>query len=84
MGTWEWDITTGQVIWSETLEAIHARPGTFQAPMQPITPTFILRIVSVVGTITTTLTVGSDHYITYRIVPLMAVRWVEGRGCSFR
>ena len=86
MGTWEWDITTGQVIWSETLEAIHGLapgtfPGTYEAYYSDIHPEDRERVAD---TITTTLTAGSDHYITYRIVPPDdRVRWVEGRGRLF-
>jgi len=80
MGTWEWDITTGQVMWSETLEAIHglARgtfPGTYEAYCSDIHPEDRDRVTD---TIAKTIAEGSDHCITYRIVlPDDRVRWVE-------
>jgi PAS domain S-box-containing protein len=86
MGTWEWDITTGQVTWSETLEAIHGIapgtfPGTYEAYCSDIHPEDRDRVTD---TIAKTLAEGSDHCITYRIVlPDDRVRWVEGRGRLF-
>ena len=86
MGTWEWDITTGQVIWSETLEAIHGLapgtfPGTYEAYYSDIHPQDRDRVAD---TIAKTLSGGSDHCITYRIVlPDGRVRWVERRGRLF-
>lgn len=86
MGTWEWDITTGQVTWSETLEAIHGIapgtfPGTYEAYCSDIHPE---DRNCVTDTIAKTLAEGSDHWITYRIVlPDDRVRWVEGRGRLF-
>ena len=86
MGTWEWDITTGQVMWSETLEAIHGIapgtfPGTYEAYCSDIHPEDRDRVTD---TIAKTLAEGSDHWITYRIVlPDDRVRWVEGRGRLF-
>jgi PAS domain-containing protein len=84
MGTWEWDITTGQVTWSETLEAIHGIapgtfPGTYEAYCSDIHPEDRER-----DAIARTLAEGSNHCITYRIVlPDDRVRWVEGRGRLF-
>ena len=70
MGTWEWDIPTGQVMWSETLEAIHGIapgtfPGTYEAYCSDIHPEDRDRVID---TIAKTLAEGSDHCITYRIV----------------
>lgn len=87
MGTWEWHVTTGQVIWSETLEAIHGLapgtfPGTYEAYLSDIHPEDRSRVEDAVAK---TLAVGSDHRITYRIVlPDGRMRWVEGRGRLFR
>jgi PAS domain S-box-containing protein len=86
MGTWEWNITTGEVVWSETLEAIHGlAPGTFAGTYEAfragVHPEDRDRVTD---TIAKTLTEGSDHCITYRIVlPDDRVRWVEGRGRLF-
>jgi PAS domain S-box-containing protein len=86
MGTWEWNITTDQVMWSETLEAIHGIapgtfPGTYEAYCSDIHPEDRDRVTN---TIAKTLAEGSDHCITYRIVlPDDRVRWVEGRGRLF-
>jgi PAS domain S-box-containing protein len=86
MGTWEWNITTGEVVWSQTLEAIHGLapgtfPGTYEAFYSGVHPDDRDRVTD---TIAKTLTEGGDHSITYRIVlPDDRVRWVEGRGRLF-
>jgi PAS domain S-box-containing protein len=86
MGTWEWDITTGQVRWSQTLEAIHGIPpgtfpGTYEAYYSDIHPEDLDRVTAAIAR---TLADGSDHRIIYRIVlPDGRVRWVEGRGRLF-
>jgi PAS domain S-box-containing protein len=86
MGTWEWNITTGRVVWSETLEAIHGLapgtfPGTYEAYCSDIHPDDREHVTD---TIAKTLAEGSDHYLTYRIVlPDDRVRWVERRGRLF-
>jgi PAS domain S-box-containing protein len=86
MGTWEWDLSTGRVVWSETLEAIHGIAagtflGTYDAYCSDIHPEDRERVTD---TIAKTLAEGSDHWITYRIVlPDGRMRWVEDRGRLF-
>jgi len=86
MGTWEWTIATGEVRWSESLEAMHGlAPGTFrgtydafQADVHPDDR------AAVADAIRASLERGA-HRVEYRIVrPDGAVRWVEGRGEVFR
>jgi PAS domain-containing protein len=69
MGTWEWNITTGQLTWSETLEAIHGLapgtfPGTYQAYFSDIHPDDRDRVTDA---IVKTLAEGSGHHLTYRM-----------------
>jgi PAS domain S-box-containing protein len=83
MGTWEWTVATGEVIWSPSLEAIHGlAPGTFEGTFagyqKDIHPDDREQIL---GAISRTLEQGSDHHIEYRIIlPDGSLRWVEGRG----
>jgi PAS domain S-box-containing protein len=83
MGIWEWRITTGEVVWSPSLEAIHGlAPGTFggtfeayQKDIHPDDREHVLRAIS------ETLEQGREHRIEYRILlPSGDTRWVEGRG----
>ncbi len=87
MGTWEWRIGEGRVIWSETLERIHGlEPGTFggdfEAYQRDIHPEDRERVLSTIG--------GSsrgdhEHHLEYRIVrPDGEVRWLEARGRLLR
>ncbi|MGH6947061.1 MAG: PAS domain S-box protein [Kiloniellales bacterium] len=87
MGTWEWNVATGEVVWSPSLETIHglapgAFPGTFAAYQEDIHPEDrepILRAIA------RTLEQGEDHHVEYRIVrPDGSIRWVEARGKLFR
>ena len=86
MGAWEWELATGRVHWSDTLQRIHGlEPGTFggtfeeyQADMHPDDRERVLR------TIEQSLH-GGAHHLEYRIVlPNGDVRWLEARGELFR
>ena len=83
LGIWEWEIATGRVRWSRSLEAIHgltpgAFGGTLEAFQADIHPD---DRATVMAAITETLDKRSDHRVEYRIVrPDGGVRWVEGRG----
>jgi PAS domain S-box-containing protein len=83
MGTWEWSIATGKVVWSRSLEAIHGLEpgtfgGTFEAYQQDIHPDDAEQVRS---SIARTLETGEDHFVEYRIVwPDGSLHWVEGRG----
>jgi len=83
MGTWEWEVATGRVVWSPGLEAIHGlRPGTFAGTFEAV-----LADVHpedrrwVAEHIARTVERREDHRIEYRLLlEDGAVRWVEGRG----
>jgi PAS domain S-box-containing protein len=83
MGVWEWNILTGAVTWSETLEALHGlAPGTFAnsfdaylSDAHPEDRDLVLQSVR------RAVEEGSDHTLEYRIVwPDGTIRWVEGKG----
>ncbi len=86
MGSWEWNIASGAVIWSATLEKIHGLAegefaGTFEAYQRDIHPddrTHVLKAIE------NTLQQGKVHHIEYRIVwPDGSVHWLESRGRVF-
>jgi PAS domain S-box-containing protein len=87
MGSWEYDIPSGRVTWSASLEAFHGlEPGTFAGTFDA----FLSDIhpedrESVIRTIHETIEDGRDHFIEYRFLhPDGNQRWVEGRGKLFR
>jgi PAS domain S-box-containing protein len=84
MGTWHWDMPSGTVRWSESLERIHGLdPGAFartfedfQADMHPEDR------VRVLGSIEAAVHEARDYAIDYRILRRNdgAVRWLTVRG----
>ncbi|HUG93180.1 MAG TPA: PAS domain S-box protein [Planctomycetaceae bacterium] len=87
MGTWEWNVSTGAVVWSPGLETIHGLPpggfsGSFEAFQHDIHPEDRERVLA---SIRETVATGREHHIEYRIVrPDGEQRWVEGCGRLFR
>jgi PAS domain S-box-containing protein len=83
MGTWDWDLATNEVVWSDNLEQIHGLPpgtfdGTFASYEKEIHPEDRARVLaSVQGA----LTDGAPHDVEYRLVaPDGTIRWCEGKG----
>ncbi|MCC2668472.1 MAG: luxQ 1 [Armatimonadetes bacterium] len=83
LGTWEWNIRTDDLCWSETLQRIHGLPpgsflgkiDAFLNDMHPDDREGVLQSVH------RALTEGTDHHAEYRIVlPDGSVRWVLGCG----
>jgi len=83
MGTWEWEIPTGKVIWSSNLEQIHGlEPGTFDGTIESA-ERFLHREdrVRVVGSIRRGVETRGPFREEYRIVrPDGAEVWLEVRG----
>lgn len=83
MGTWQWDVTTGRVVWSPGLERIHGRtPGSFGGTLEDV----LCEIVEddrgrVAGILHDALANRSDYHVEYRIaLPDGQHRWLEARG----
>jgi len=83
MGTWDWNLKTNQVRWSDNLEALHGLPpgtfdGSFASYEREIHPDDRAHVFA---SVQRSLTHGTPHQVEYRIVaPDGTVRWVEGKG----
>jgi len=83
MGTWQWDLRTQEVVWSDNLERIHGLPpgsftGGFDSYEREIHPEDRERVFA---SIQRALREDVPHDVEYRIVaPGGTVRWVHGRG----
>jgi PAS domain S-box-containing protein len=83
MGTWQWEIKSGRVRWSENMERIHGLPastftGAFDSYVAEIHPDDRDRVLASANR---ALHEGAVHDVEYRIVaPDGVVRWVHGKG----
>jgi signal transduction histidine kinase/CheY-like chemotaxis protein len=83
MGTWDWDLTTQSVRWSDNLERLHAlAPGTFDGTFasyeREIHPDDRARVLA---SARRAIDKGIPHDVEYRIVGSNGdIRWVEGKG----
>jgi PAS domain S-box-containing protein len=87
MGTWEWEIPTGEVHWSPELEKLHgAIPGTFPGRYEAVFDYVIPEDREWVHTsVERSLKNNEEHQVEYRIkLPDGSTRWIEGRGRAFR
>lgn len=83
MGTWEWEVETGRVVWSPGLEELHGRvPGTFpgrvEAVLEEVVPEDRERVQQAIGH---ALQTGSSYRVQYRIqTPRGESRTLDARG----
>jgi PAS domain S-box-containing protein len=83
MGAWDYDVRTGIVKWSSSLEMIHGLApgsfgGTFDDYLTDIHPEDREYVMRSLGR---TVDQGTAHDIEYRIIlPDGTIRWVEGKG----
>jgi signal transduction histidine kinase/CheY-like chemotaxis protein len=83
MGTWDWDLRTNEVQWSDNLADIHGLPpgafdGTFASYEREIHPDDRPRVFA---SVQRALSEKVPHDVEYRIVaPDGTVRWCEGKG----
>jgi two-component system, cell cycle sensor histidine kinase and response regulator CckA len=86
MGVWDWDLATGEVRWSATVEPLYGMaPGTFggtyEAFLEHVHPEDRARVTETVGR---ALAQGGDYDIEHRIVkPDGGERWLHGSGRAF-
>ena len=83
MGTWQWEVKSGRVHWSQNMERLHGlSPGTFDGAfdsyLAEVHPEDRDRVLA---SATRALREGAPHDVEYRIVsPEGQVRWVQGKG----
>jgi PAS domain S-box-containing protein len=83
MGTWDWDLLTNVVEWSDNLPRMHGLPeatfdGTFASYEREIHPEDRSKVFA---SVERAISQGVPHEVEYRIVaPDGTVRWVEGKG----
>ena len=83
MGTWEWDLASDTVQWSENLARLHGLPpgtfdGTFGSYEREIHPDDRPRVLAAARR---AIEEGTPYDVEYRIVaPDGTIRWVEGKG----
>lgn len=87
VGTWDWNIGTGEVRWSDNLERIHGQEknafsGTFGGFLDGVHPD---DRQAVMNAIQHAITAGEKYEVEYRCIRADgAVVWLEGRGRVFR
>jgi PAS domain S-box-containing protein len=87
LGSWEYELASGRVIWSSTLERIHGlEPGTFGGTFEDYKKDIHPEDVDyVLGTIAKSSQGDVPHTLEYRIVwPSGEVRWLNASGRLFR
>jgi PAS domain S-box-containing protein len=83
VGCWDWNISTGEVKWSENLEAIHDRPpGTFGETLQAVLDeVYPVDRPHVEAAIQRALSGGEAFEIEYRILRRDGtLGWLHGQG----
>ena len=86
MGTWEWDVRTNRVAWSDNLEKIHGLPrggfdGTFEGFQRLIHPEDRGRVERAIND---SIAQGSVYEVEFRNVwPDGSIHWMSGRGMTF-
>ncbi len=87
MGSWEWDIRTGDLFWSEQIEPMFGFAqgefrGSYAAFLDSVHPEDRQRVMDAVDA---SVERGADYAIEHRIVwPDGSVRWVSETGDVFR
>ncbi|GEM_PF-1088490 len=82
VGVWEWDLRSGVLYWSESLEALHGLPRGFlgesvEAYLALVHPDDRERLSEAL----TCAAAGSDYALEFRFLPPGGrERWISGRG----
>jgi anti-anti-sigma factor len=83
MGTWEWDMASGDVVWSPTLERLHGlQPGTFPGTFEAFHRDILAEdLPDVFAAVRRAIEKGVGSEVTYRIhLRDGTLRWIETRG----
>ncbi len=87
LATWDWDIATNHVIWSENCERVKRLPpgtfdGTFEAYQRLVHPD---DLPTLFADINRALAGPAPYHTEHRIVPPGGeIQWVEGNGIVYR
>ena len=87
VATWDWNILTNQVTWSDNCEQVKRLPvgsfdGTFEAYQQLVHPEDLPKLL---GDIDRALSGQVPYHTEHRIVsPTGEVQWIEGNGAVYR
>ena len=87
VGIWDWDLASGALTWSESLEPLHgfapgAFDGSFEALVSAIHPE---DAAGFAATVEQTLASGAELRTEFRVVwPDRSTHWISGRGRVFR
>lgn len=82
-GTWEWDVSTDKVSWSDGVEALFGmKPGTFNESYDAFTKLVHPDdLPNIVRAIEQTLTNNTPYYVEYRSIhPDGSIHWYSGQG----
>ncbi|MCU1284531.1 MAG: multi-sensor signal transduction histidine kinase [Acidobacteriales bacterium] len=83
MGTWEWNVKTNKLVWSEEIPLIHGISpdefdGTFDGWLRTVHPDDLQRVQEAVQLAVRT---KGEYYIEFRTIwPDKEVHWVSGQG----
>ncbi|URD49787.1 PAS domain S-box protein [Chroococcidiopsis sp. CCNUC1] len=86
MGSWDWDISTGSITWSDNMEAMFGlTPGEFDGSYEMfesrLHPEDRDRVLEAIDSAVNT---GADYNIEFRVVfPNGTVRWAQSKGQVF-
>jgi PAS domain S-box-containing protein len=86
MGTWDWNIRTGEAYWSEEIPSIHAIPpeqfeGKLTAWIKTVHPDDVTQVRARVRDALKNKNNKEDYYIEFRVVdPDAGIRWVCSHG----
>lgn len=83
IGTWDWNVATNEVRWSENLEALHGiPPGSFDGRFQTVLDSVHVEDRGrMLQALQQALDGRGDYQVEYRLVlPDGSTSWIEGRG----
>lgn len=83
MGAWDWNMDTGQVVWSPNMEVIHGlTPGSFGGRFEDVVATIHPDDRDrVLQALQAAIDHGADYHVEYRNVrPDGSIQWLEARG----
>lgn len=82
-GTWDWDVRTGRVVWSDNMEAVHGQePGSFRGSFDSFLETAIPEDRrGILDAIERARAEDGDYWVEYRSRRADGeIVWLEGRG----